>query len=257
MLGLPFRYEPPVGWDTRERKLSEHLIYFVAEGRCRGRVGGRGFVLRAGELCWVCPGAQFRFWTAPGSLAPVVQRFRLGVSQGRQILRLKWAYRVFQDALEAVEWGRTLVADSGQTGRFAEQRFRSLAALFSTSVLESRQKRVREPGLPAEVRRRIARHILEHPSARMAPMELARLAGLSPDYFSRLFRKSFGMSPRDWLLKQRLQHAANLLLDPEWRISEVAARLGYPDLYLFSRQFKSEFGRSPREWRRYRSVQSS
>lgn len=255
MLGLPFRFVPPADWDTMDIVLTEHLIYFVAEGRCRARVGSRHFELRAGELCWVCPGAKFRFWAEQGT--PVVQRFRLGISHGREILRLKWPYRVFQDALEAVEWGRTLVAESDQKGRFAAQRFRSLAALFSASVFESRRQRVREPGLPLEIRRRISSHVLDHPGERLTPVTLARLAGLSPDYFSRLFRKSFGMSPRDWLLKQRMQHAADLLLDAEWRISEVATRLGYPDLYLFSRQFKTEFGRSPREWRRYRSVQSS
>ncbi len=254
MLGLPFRYVPPADWDTADRTLSEHLIYFVAEGRCHGRVGGRHFVLRAGDLCWVCPGTQFRFWAESGAIAPVVQRFRLGVSQGRQILRLNWPYRIFHDALEAVEWGRTLVAESDQSGRFSAQRSCSLAALFSTSVFESPQKRLREPGLAAEIRRRISAYVLDHPGERHRSADLARVAGLSPDYFSRLFRKSFGLSPRDWLLKQRLQHAADLLLDSEWRISEVATRLGYPDLYLFSRQFRKEFGRSPREWRRYRSV---
>lgn len=205
-------------------------------------------------MCWVCPGVTFRFFAEPGVVAPVVQRFRLKVSQGSKSLRLKWPYRVFQEVVEAVEWGRTLVAESAQMGRFVAAKKRSLAALFSTSVFESRRKLAREPGLPGETRRRISRYVMDHAETRLTPSALARVAGLSPDYFSRLFRKSFGTSPREWLLKQRLQRAADLLLDPEWRISEIAGRLGYPDLYLFSRQFKNEFRSSPREWRRYRSL---
>lgn len=252
MFGLPFRFVPPENWDTQDTTLSVHLIYFVAGGSCQARVGGKRFSLKAGELCWVCPGVKFRFQAEPDAMMPVVQRFRLSVLQGRQILRLKWPYRVFQDALEAVEWGRTLVAESDQTTRFGTQRNGSLAALFSISVFESRRKSVRESGLPVDIRRRISRYVLDHTGERISPFVLAQAAGLSPDYFSRLFRKSFGMAPRDWLLKQRLRRAADFLLDPEWRISEVAARLGYPDLYLFSRQFKAEFGSSPRKWRQFR-----
>lgn len=258
MSGLPFRFVSPQNWDTQEIRLAEHLIYFVASGRCRVVVGGKKLTLGAGDLCWVCPGVSFRFFTEPGDISPVLRRFRMNVSQDGEAVRLKWDCRVFRDASEAVEWARTLVAEpdqvsqAGQTGHgglYTLQRAASLAALFSISLFEGGRRSSPEPGLPQRACRRISRYVLDRAGERITPATLARLAGFSPDYFSRLFRKSFGTSPREWLLKQRLHYAASLLSESEWRVSEVASRLGYPDLYLFSRQFKKEFGSSPRAWR--------
>ncbi|MFA7345681.1 MAG: AraC family transcriptional regulator [Terrimicrobiaceae bacterium] len=88
----------------------------------------------------------------------------------------------------------------------------------------------------------------------MSPGDLARLAGLSTDYFTRQFKHSFGVSPREWMVRQRLRQAAGLLAETDERISEIALRLGYPDVFLFSRQFKAGFGSSPQHWRSIHAV---
>jgi AraC-like DNA-binding protein len=249
MSGLPFRFAPRPGWRTAEQRLDEHLIYFVVSGRCRGVVAGKPLMLEAGHLCWVCPGVKFCFFEDPVTGPPVLQRFRLSVSRRQRPLRLQWDFRIFPDASDAVEWARSLVTESEHAGKFDSQRAKSLAALFAMGVFESHRRRRKKGGLSRETCVRISRHVLEHASARISPADLARVAGFSADYFSRRFRVSFDASPREWLLKQRLRHAAALLVETDWRISEVAARLGYPDLYLFSRQFRKEFGNSPRAWR--------
>jgi len=53
-----------------------------------------------------------------------------------------------------------------------------------------------------------------------------------------------------WLLQQRLRHAAVLLRESNARVSEVASKLGYSEIYLFSRQFRQMFGASPKKYRR-------
>lgn len=247
--GWPFRFSPEPGWDTQEKTLPEHMLYFLAAGNCRAMVGGRRLSLGTGDLCWVSPGVVFRFFIGANEPSPVVQRFRLRVSSRGRPMRLQWDHRLFPDVAEALEWARALVAEPQQGGKYSSRRRASLAALFSMSVFESSQRSRREVGLSQQLRRRLSRYALEHAEERITPADLARLAGLTPDYFSRIFRKSLGLPPREWILRQRLRYAAGLLAEPEWRVSEVATRLGYPDIYLFSRQFKKEFGLSPRRWR--------
>jgi len=85
---------------------------------------------------------------------------------------------------------------------------------------------------------------------RIMPADLAEATGLSPAYFTRIFKKTIGISPRRWLLEQRIRHGAQLLIDTTMNISEIAYQLGYDEPRLFTRQFSNAYGVSPRIWRR-------
>lgn len=80
---------------------------------------------------------------------------------------------------------------------------------------------------------------------------LARLARLSPAYFSALFKQQTGSSPRDYLHLLRI-HRACELLRTELSIKAISSRLGYRDPFHFSRQFKEFHGLSPSEYRNSR-----
>ena len=94
-------------------------------------------------------------------------------------------------------------------------------------------------------------YIQDTATARPTPRDLAVELHLSADYFSRAFRRTFSVSPRRWLLNERIRLAAMLLAKPGLSVSEVAYQFGYRDVYLFSRQFKQVFGLSPRFFQRH------
>jgi len=79
--------------------------------------------------------------------------------------------------------------------------------------------------------------------------EMARQSHLTPGYFSRIFRKVTGQSPRDFLVQTRLAQARHLLVETDLRIGEIAERLDYADVYFFSRQFKAKTGMTPSDFR--------
>jgi len=87
------------------------------------------------------------------------------------------------------------------------------------------------------------------PDTWLKPRDMAKAVGLSPDYFSRVFHRSHAISPRQWLVQERLSYAVVLLQETPLRIGEIAQRLGYANPHLFSRQFSAYFGRSPRSYR--------
>lgn len=78
---------------------------------------------------------------------------------------------------------------------------------------------------------------------------LAKTAGMSPPYFSLRFKEVFGISPMEYLIQHRMDHAAHLLGNRNLNIGEIAATVGYGDLFHFSKMFKKHFGVSPREMR--------
>ena len=78
---------------------------------------------------------------------------------------------------------------------------------------------------------------------------LARLAGLSPTHFSRVFKTSFGTSPIDWLRRERISQAKRRLADTSDDIKEIAEQVGYSDRYFFSKDFKKHTGFTPSQFR--------
>ncbi|MDD5349696.1 MAG: AraC family transcriptional regulator [Chthoniobacteraceae bacterium] len=250
MMNFPFRFLAPEGWDTGDVFLGEHLVYFAGRGSCRVVFGGRERELKAGEVCWANPGTRIRLYRRGPQ--PELFRFRFSVTAGGASLRLPWDCRVGRFGAEALDWARRWVEEWERPGCYAQARMKALAALFSVAFFEGTRRggRSEARGLPRERCAELADWVARHPSSRLRPPDLARRCGLSADYFTRLFRQAFGVSPKAWILKQRLSYAAGMLAESDRSVSAIAAELAYNDVYLFSRQFRKEFGASPRAWRK-------
>ncbi len=83
--------------------------------------------------------------------------------------------------------------------------------------------------------------------------EVANFCRLNRNYFSRRFKELTGSTPQEFLIKQRLTSAAELLRLTDQPIKNVADQCGYPNQLHFSQAFKKYYGVSPREWRRQNS----
>lgn len=80
--------------------------------------------------------------------------------------------------------------------------------------------------------------------------ELAKEVYISPDYFSRLFKKVAGCTYAEYITKIRIENAKILLTNPMISIADVAKKTGYQDPNYFSRVFKKNVGISPSEYKR-------
>jgi AraC family transcriptional regulator len=78
--------------------------------------------------------------------------------------------------------------------------------------------------------------------------ELADRVGLSPHYFSTLFKQAFGVSPHRYILSERVHEAKHLLSATRMAISEVALRLGFADQSHFSHVFRTFVGTTPKRY---------
>jgi AraC family transcriptional regulator len=79
--------------------------------------------------------------------------------------------------------------------------------------------------------------------------DAARVAGLSPFYFLRVFARVLGVTPHQYLVRARLRHAARLLADGARSITDIALDVGFADLSNFVRTFRRAAGVSPRGFR--------
>ncbi len=78
---------------------------------------------------------------------------------------------------------------------------------------------------------------------------MAEKAGISKDYFSRIFRSVTGMNYSKWLNMIRLEKATELLADKKMTLTEIAMLSGFQSISSFNRVFRAEKGMSPGEYR--------
>jgi AraC-like DNA-binding protein len=78
--------------------------------------------------------------------------------------------------------------------------------------------------------------------------ELAFLCNMSNSTFKRNFNRLYNSSPKQWLLVQKLNQAADLLKSPLESPSAVYLKLGYKNHSSFSQAFRQHFGLSPSDF---------
>jgi AraC family transcriptional regulator len=121
-----------------------------------------------------------------------------------------------------------------------------------TGLLSNVETHVVRGGLPAWQTRRVFAHVEANLSRRIPVEELARLLGLSASYFCRAFKCTFGASPRDYVLRRRIEVAQGLMLTTSEPLSSIAVKCGMCDQPHFTRSFHRIVGETPYMWRRTR-----
>ena len=143
--------------------------------------------------------------------------------------------------------------EAGAPNLYAES-----AAQFLATHLLSQSKRItetvgetRNPGRISD--RRLAR-VLDFMAINHAQdlnlVELSREAGISRFHFIYLFKKKFGITPHQHLIKLRMQTAARLLTTTDLSLKEIGARCGYQNIARLPSGFQKHFGLTPAEYRK-------
>ena len=78
---------------------------------------------------------------------------------------------------------------------------------------------------------------------------MAEMAGISREYFSRIFKNVTGMNYTKWLNMIRLEKATELLSDEKRPLTEIAMMSGFQSIPSFNRVFREEKGMAPGEYR--------
>lgn len=80
--------------------------------------------------------------------------------------------------------------------------------------------------------------------------EMAQSIGLSTAHFARMFRKSTGETPHQFVLRQRVERAKAMLRAPDARVLDVAVACGFKTQQHFAQVFVDVCGVSPTQCRR-------
>lgn len=82
-------------------------------------------------------------------------------------------------------------------------------------------------------------------------LSVAEVAGklkVSPEYLRKIFKASYGISPRQYLIVQRINRAIELISLREFKINEISNMCGFKDPNYFSTEFKKVTSYTPTEY---------
>ncbi|MEM7773782.1 MAG: AraC family transcriptional regulator [Cyanobacteria bacterium P01_A01_bin.37] len=105
---------------------------------------------------------------------------------------------------------------------------------------------VQAGGLPRRQLRQVIEYVDTHLDQDLGLADLAAIAQLSPNHFTRSFKQSTGLTPHQYLIQQRVERAKRLLMEGKLAIADIALAVGFTHQSHLNRHFKRWVGTTPK-----------
>jgi AraC family transcriptional regulator len=96
----------------------------------------------------------------------------------------------------------------------------------------------------------VVEYIQGHLDEDLSLSKIANELVMSQYYFCHLFKRSTGVSPHQYLIKQRVEKAKHLLKKTEQKVTSVALECGFANQSHFAKCFHQCTGLNPKEFRK-------
>ena len=99
-----------------------------------------------------------------------------------------------------------------------------------------------------DVAEKAAAYIDEHLSEDLSVREIADIAYVSPDHLTRVFKKRYQKTVKEYITWKRMTLAGELLKNTKMTVTMVSDKVGFNNYSYFAEQFKRYYGMIPREY---------
>lgn len=110
--------------------------------------------------------------------------------------------------------------------------------------------REHEDGLSKQKLKQATEYIQAHLGENLFLNDIANELGMSQYYFCHLFKRSTGMSPHQYLIRQRVEQAKRLLKQPDRTVTSVAMDCGFANQSHLAKCFRRYTGMNPNQFRK-------
>ena len=160
---------------------------------------------------------------------------------------------VFRDAeMEAVcrRLNRELSLGDAADRLFVEATVVKLAVLLRErhSAASKRVPRLPSSGLTRNQARRVLDYIEADLSGQLTLLELARISGLSLHHFARMFKRTLGVAPHQYVIERRVERAKALMRATHASLAEISLETGFSSQSHFTSAFCRVVGATPTQF---------
>ena len=137
----------------------------------------------------------------------------------------------------------TLVENFGVLNVFSEFQVRGIFSYLLGFVLAETQEKEFKYSIDNVIEK--FKSVCSHSTEKVNVEEFSNQHGYSYVYFRNRFKQNTGVSPSSYAQRERLLLALRYLESGYYNVSEVAAMIGFENVYHFSAAFKKQFGEAP------------
>lgn len=241
------RLELPAAEVSRRRTVRVYEIELFIEGGV-SYLNGTPHPIARGNLLVARPGDRRH------SVLPAVCRFLHFFTEDPQLQELIDSLPPYVEGAETPELAKAF--DDIRDSLFSPARYARLeteSRLLSLLLSLYRQYRAPAGQSSAAADSTVARaisYLEEHYAAPLSAPDMARHCRVSLSYLYKLFSKSTGMSPNQYLLRLRIAEAKRYLTETALSSGEIAEACGFSSQAYFCSCFKTAVGMTPGEFRR-------
>ena len=182
----------------------------------------------------------------------LVHRFA-GCESNLSDLEVATTYAIPEPSICALVDNMQLEIDAGcPAGRlYGEHLSMALAAYLAGRYAKPSTKRGHpKPRLSHAKLQHVRDYVRANLANDLSVLELAKIARLSPFHFSRLFKNSVGMTPCQYVIRERIREGSRMLRTGQDSIAEIALAVGFSSQSHFSDVFRKVTGSTPKQQRR-------
>jgi AraC-like DNA-binding protein len=227
------------------------LLVTSGEGKCT--IDGRIVPVERGSCCLLPPGSYSAASLSSGEgmvwydISFAATPYDPKLAYGKNAL---CSYSVIPEGnlVQAVELAKRLYTDRETSDRM--EQFRLNVTFQELVYWVMKEAGTRSAGNAKEAIAVVTDYMERHFRDKLTRDMLAEKAGMSPEYFSRMFKKETGMTVVECLTCIRMNHAKRELIRQRASISAVAEYVGFEEQYYFTRKFKQTVGFTPTAYMR-------
>lgn len=250
--GYEVATSPAYDWDGRKRGNTPFaILQHTIAGTGQLQYDKRRYTIGAGETMLVTVPHAHRYWVEKGDR----WSFFWIAMCGREALRLHrsilaTAGPVFRLRPETID-GLAAVAIALTGSELAAGSASGLAYKATMALYDDIMARQdSNPGAGKHLAiARVTAHIRRHLDQDLDVSVLADVAGMSRAHFSRTFHTVEGAAPSEFVMSERMQLAARLLVNGHLSVKAIANACGFADPNYFAKAFRRTFAISPSEFR--------
>ncbi len=234
-------------------KIRDHYLLVLVNSGKAVIHGKTEITLKEHDIFVMCPGEKIHYsaitpWSIQwvGLYGKAVENFiaRLNITAEQPIMHIP-LYRELESVFEALYTKAINTSTASELTQLSLV-YKLFSILFECSDIKN------EPNYALTAKRIIDYNFSNGLSVETLAHELC----LNTAYFSRLFTKYYGISPKRYIIETQISKAKVLLEKTNTSVCEVANSVGFPDQMYFSRVFKKEVGITPSEYRATRKKAS-
>jgi AraC family transcriptional regulator len=211
------------------------------------------------KLVFVPAGYEYYDWQEPRILSRAVYFYldpaRLAISPELGFADMSFAPRLFFEDCALWDTALKLTALIESAGSDHRLYVEALGVVLAHELVRlnagtpSAELQVRG-GLATWQQRAVVAYMEEHLAEPISLATLAQLVRLSPHYFCRAFKQSFGMPPHRYHTNRRIERGKTLLAGPAPSVTDIGFTVGFSQTSSFTAAFRKATGLTPTAYHR-------